>query len=58
MILYKEVYFDGQGICSGRKMEFVERYHKNPNMWEYMRKTRIPVDDIFELVDQRKQRSR
>lgn len=26
-------------------------YHKNPNMWEYMRKTRIPVDDIFELVD-------
>ena len=47
----QEVYFDGQGYAPAEKMEFVERYHKNPNMWEYMRKTRIPVDDIFELVD-------
>ena len=47
----QEVYFDGHGYAPAEKMEFVERYHKNPNMWEYMRKTRIPVDDIFELVD-------
>ena len=47
----QEVYFDGLGYAPAEKMEFVERYHKNPNMWEYMRKTRIPVDDIFELVD-------
>lgn len=47
----QEVYFDGQGYAPAGKMASVERYHKNPNMWEYMRKTRIPVDDIFELVD-------
>lgn len=47
----QEVYFDGQGYAPAEKMASVERYHKNPNMWEYMRKTRIPVDDIFELVD-------
>ena len=32
-------------------MAKLERYHKNPNMWEYMRKTRIPVDNIFELLE-------
>ena len=32
----QEVYFDGQGYAPAEKMEFVERYHKNPNMWEYM----------------------
>lgn len=48
----QEVYFDGQGYAPADKMAMVERYHKNPNMWEYMRKTRIPVDDIFRLVDE------
>lgn len=47
----QEVYFDGQGYAPAAQMDQVERYHKNPNMWEYMRKTRIPVDDIFALVD-------
>ena len=28
----------------------VERYHRNPSMCEYMRNTRIPVDNIAELV--------
>ena len=32
----------------------VEKYHKNPSMCEYMRKTRIPVRDIFELVETEK----
>lgn len=32
-------------------MAQVERYHKNPNMWEYMRRTRIPVEDIRELLE-------
>lgn len=32
-------------------MLHVEKYHKNPNMWEYIRTTRIPVDDIFALVE-------
>ena len=32
-------------------MLHVERYHHNPNMWEYIRTTRIPTEDIFGLVD-------
>lgn len=46
----KEVYFDGQGYAEAEKMARVEVYHKNPNMWEYMRRTRIPVRDVTELV--------
>lgn len=48
----QEVYFDGQGYAPAEKMARVECYHKNPNMWEYMRKTRIPVEDIFRLVEE------
>lgn len=47
----QEVYFDGQGYAPADKMDCVEKYHKNPSMCEYMRKTRIPVNDIFELVE-------
>lgn len=47
----QEIYFDGQGYAPREKMAHVERYHKNPNMWEYMRRTRIPVEDIFEMVN-------
>ena len=46
----QEVYFDGQGYAPADKMAVVERYHRNPSMCEYMRKTRIPVDNIFKLV--------
>ena len=48
----QEIYFDGQGYAPADKMDQVQKYHKNPNMWEYMLKTRIPVDDIFALLDQ------
>lgn len=47
----KEVYFDGQGYAEKEKMKHIERYHHNPNMWEYMRRTRIPVEDVTALVD-------
>ena len=47
----QEVYFDGQGYAQADKMLHVEKYHKNPNMWEYIRTTRIPVEDIFALVE-------
>lgn len=47
----QEIYFDGQGYAPADKMAHVERYHKNPNMWDYMRRTRIPVDDIFGLLE-------
>lgn len=46
----QEVYFDGQGYAPAERMADVERYHRNPSMCEYMRKTRIPVDDIVKLV--------
>ena len=46
----QEVYFDGQGYAPADKMAVVERYHRNPSMCEYMRNTRIPVDNIAELV--------
>lgn len=48
----QEVYYDGQGYASADKMAHVEKYHHNPNMWEYLRTTRIPVQDIFRLVDE------
>ena len=32
-------------------MARVERYHKNPNMWEYFRTTRKPVPDVLALVE-------
>ena len=47
----QEEYFDGQGYAEAEKMLHVERYHHNPNMWEYIRTTRIPTEDIFGLVD-------
>lgn len=46
----QEVYFDGQGYAPADQMAFVERYHRNPSMCEYMRKTRILVEDIGALV--------
>lgn len=48
----QEVYFDGQGYAQADKMQQVEKYHKNPNMWEYMRTTRIPVGDIWRLIEE------
>lgn len=48
----QEVYYDGQGYASADKMAHVEKYHHNPNMWEYLRTTRIPVQDISRLVDE------
>lgn len=47
-----EVYFDGQGYAQSDKMQQVEKYHKNPNMWEYIRTTRIPVEDIWQLIEE------
>lgn len=46
----QEVYFDGQGYIGEEKAAQIEKYHKNPNMWEYVRTTRIPVPDIVRLV--------
>ena len=47
----QEVYLDGQGYAPNDKRDKVERYHHNPNMWEYIRTTRIWVDDICEFTE-------
>lgn len=47
----QEVYFDGQGYAEADKMAHVEKYHRNPNMWEYFRTTRKPIKDIFGMID-------
>ena len=46
----QEVYYDGVCYAPADKRDMIPRYHKNPNMWEYMRKTRIWVEDIFRMV--------
>ena len=48
----QDIYFDGQGYAQAEKMKYVERYHRNPSMWEYTRKTRIPVEDLYSLLEQ------
>ena len=47
----QEIYFDGQGYAEADKMAHVEKYHRNPNMWEYFRTTRKPVEDLFGMID-------
>lgn len=46
----QEVYFDGQGYAEEDKLEMISRYHHNPHMWDYVRKSRKPVLSIPELV--------
>lgn len=46
----QEVYFDGQGYAEAEKLDRIERYHHNPHMWEYVRKSRKPVKSILELI--------
>lgn len=48
-----EIYFDGQGYADEVKMEQIHKYHHNPHMWEYVRKSRVIVPDIMELAKQR-----
>lgn len=47
-----EIYFDGQGYAEETKMAQIQKYHHNPHMWEYVRKSRIIVPDIQELAEQ------
>lgn len=51
----QEIYFDGQGYAKNEKLAHVERYHKDCNMWEYVRASRIAVPDIWELFYSREE---
>lgn len=45
-----EIYFDGQGYADAAKLDNVGKYHHDPNMWNYVRTTRIPVPDIWDVI--------
>lgn len=51
----QEIYFDGQGYAKDEKLAHVERYHKDCNMWEYVRASRIAVPDIWKLFYSREE---
>lgn len=46
----QEVYFDGQGYAEAKKLDRIDRYHHNPHMWEYVRRSRKPVPSLTELI--------
>ncbi len=45
-----EIYFDGQGYADAAKLDNVGKYHHDPNMWDYVRTTRIAVPDIWDVI--------
>ena len=49
----QEVYYDGVSYAPADKRDQIPKYHKNPNMWEYMRRTRTWKDDIPGMVRER-----
>lgn len=49
-----EIYFDGQGYADAAKLDEVGKYHHDPNMWNYVRTTRIPVPDIWDVIAKEK----
>ena len=46
----QEIYYDGQGYADRDKMQNVEKYHRNPNMWNYFRQTRKQVDSVMDMA--------
>ena len=46
----QEIYYNGQGYADRDKLEKVEKYHKNPNMWEYFLRTRKQVDSVMDMA--------
>ena len=46
----QEIYYGGQGYADRDKMQNVEKYHKNPNMWNYFRTTRKQVDSVMDMA--------
>ncbi|GAA0273570.1 sugar-phosphatase [Faecalicatena contorta] len=51
----QEVYFDGQGYADKEKLDSISRYHHNPHMWDYVRRTRKAVPDVMALAMERYQ---
>lgn len=45
-----EIYFDGQGYADAAKLDNIGKYHHDPNMWNYVRTTRIAVPDIQDVI--------
>ena len=47
----QEVYFEGKGYIEKEQFEKICQYHKNPNMWKYVRSTRTTVPDIMGFLE-------
>ncbi len=48
----QEVYFQGQGYISEEGLRQIEKYHRNPHMWEYVKSTRTTVPDIMAFLEE------
>lgn len=46
----QEVYYDGISFAPEDMRDRIPIYHKNPNMWEYIQKTRVWKQDILQMV--------
>lgn len=51
----QEVYYDGISFAPEDMRDRIPRYHKNPNMWEYIQKTRVWKQDILQMVRRSRQ---
>lgn len=45
-----ELYIEGNAIMSGKHMKLADRYIPSPHIRDYVRKTRIVVDDLMEYL--------
>ena len=46
----QEIYYDGQGYADQEKLEHVQKYHRNPNMWNYFLTTRKQVESVMKMA--------
>lgn len=49
----QEAFLDGQGYVEKGQLEKIEHYHRNPNMWTYVKDTRKGVEDILAFAEQK-----
>lgn len=48
---FREIYYDGTGYVDREKLEYVEKYQKDPAMQKYFRETRKPIESTREQFE-------
>lgn len=51
---YKEIFLEGTGYGNESELRRVHEYTERESMARYMRECRVPVTDIFEMIDREK----